>query len=87
MLFYQNLVKHDINYLIIFLISKPVHPVYSQSSSVRTYVDPCTYEDVGLAVQQFTREIPANCISIEEVIGGGECSWFKEVEKHMESFS
>ncbi|XP_041378210.1 ephrin type-B receptor 1-B-like isoform X2 [Gigantopelta aegis] len=41
-------------------------------SSVRTYVDPHTYEDPNQAVREFTREIDASHITIESVIGGGE---------------
>lgn len=43
----------------------------SVHSSVRTYVDPHTYEDPNQAVQEFTREIDACHIIIESVIGGG----------------
>jgi serine/threonine protein kinase len=43
----------------------------SQSSKLY-YVDPHTYEDPGLAVQQFANEIDPNDIKIESVIGGGE---------------
>lgn len=41
-------------------------------SSVRTYIDPHTYEDPNQAVREFTREIDACHITIESVIGGGE---------------
>ncbi|GFO42406.1 ephrin type-a receptor 4 [Plakobranchus ocellatus] len=44
----------------------------SVHSSVRTYVDPHTYEDPNQAVREFTREIDACHITIESVIGGGE---------------
>ncbi|CAG5136534.1 unnamed protein product, partial [Candidula unifasciata] len=44
----------------------------SVHSSVRTYVDPHTYEDPNQAVREFTREIDACHIIIESVIGGGE---------------
>ncbi|XP_071944979.1 ephrin type-B receptor 1-B-like isoform X2 [Antedon mediterranea] len=38
----------------------------------RTYIDPKTYSDPDLAVQDFATEIEASKISIVEVIGGGE---------------
>lgn len=38
----------------------------------KTYVDPTTYEDPHRAVRDFTKEIDAAWIKIEEVIGGGE---------------
>ncbi|XP_076451598.1 ephrin type-A receptor 4-like isoform X2 [Babylonia areolata] len=44
----------------------------SVHSSVRTYIDPHTYEDPNQAVREFTREIDACHITIESVIGGGE---------------
>ncbi|XP_025080745.1 ephrin type-B receptor 1-B-like isoform X2 [Pomacea canaliculata] len=44
----------------------------SVHSSVRTYIDPHTYEDPNQAVREFTREIDACHIIIETVIGGGE---------------
>ena len=40
----------------------------------KTYVDPHTYEDPNQAVREFTREIDASHITIESVIGGGECN-------------
>ena len=45
--------------------------MYSHTSSVRTYVDPYTYEDPNMAVSEFTKEIDADFITIESVIGGG----------------
>ncbi|KAL8574403.1 Ephrin type-A receptor 4 [Nucella lapillus] len=44
----------------------------SVHSSVRTYIDPHTYEDPNQAVREFTREIDACHITIESVLGGGE---------------
>ena len=44
----------------------------SVHSSVRTYIDPHTYEDPNQAVREFTREIDACHITIESVIGGGK---------------
>ncbi|ESO91241.1 hypothetical protein LOTGIDRAFT_105485, partial [Lottia gigantea] len=41
-------------------------------SSVRTYIDPHTYEDPNQAVREFTREIDISHITIESVLGGGE---------------
>jgi len=38
----------------------------------RSYIDPNTYEDVGQAIREFTREIDANYIHIDSIIGGGE---------------
>lgn len=38
----------------------------------RSYVDPHTYEDPNQAVREFAREIDANFITIEAIIGGGE---------------
>ncbi|XP_062888882.1 ephrin type-A receptor 8 isoform X1 [Mobula hypostoma] len=38
----------------------------------KIYVDPHTYEDPGLAVREFAREIEASRIKIEKVIGSGE---------------
>jgi len=39
--------------------------------SVRTYVDPYTYEDPHQAVREFAKEIDTSLITIESVIGGG----------------
>ncbi|KAL5013620.1 hypothetical protein ScPMuIL_007890 [Solemya velum] len=47
-------------------------PLFQSSSSVKTYVDPHTYEDPNQAVREFTREIDPGHIIIESVIGGGE---------------
>ncbi|XP_043069464.1 ephrin type-B receptor 1-B isoform X3 [Drosophila bipectinata] len=38
----------------------------------RSYVDPHTYEDPNQAIKEFAREIDANYITIEAIIGGGE---------------
>lgn len=38
----------------------------------KTYIDPTTYEDPHRAVREFTKEIDATCVKIEEVIGGGK---------------
>ncbi|XP_064537536.1 ephrin type-B receptor 1-B isoform X2 [Drosophila montana] len=40
--------------------------------SSRSYVDPHTYEDPNQAIREFAREIDANYITIEAIIGGGE---------------
>ncbi|KAL3862131.1 hypothetical protein ACJMK2_008121, partial [Sinanodonta woodiana] len=46
------------------------HP--ANNGSVKTYVDPHTYEDPNQAVREFTKEIDPSHITIESVIGGGE---------------
>ncbi|KAK3583424.1 hypothetical protein CHS0354_040400 [Potamilus streckersoni] len=46
------------------------HP--ATNGSVKTYVDPHTYEDPNQAVREFTKEIDPSHITIESVIGGGE---------------
>lgn len=43
-----------------------------RDGSVRTYVDPHTYEDPSDAVREFTKEIDPSFITIEAVIGGGK---------------
>ena len=43
-----------------------------RDGSVRTYIDPHTYEDPTDAVREFTKEIDASFITIETVIGGGQ---------------
>jgi len=42
------------------------------SNQHKTYIDPTTYEDPHRAVREFTKEIDATCVKIEEVIGGGK---------------
>ncbi|KAL9873518.1 ephrin type-B receptor 1-B isoform X3 [Glossina fuscipes] len=44
-------------------------PLFGNS---RCYVDPHTYEDPNQAIREFAREIDANYITIEAIIGGGE---------------
>lgn len=39
------------------------------SGASRTYIDPHTYEDPNQAVREFAREIDANFITIEAIIG------------------
>jgi len=46
-------------------------PLYVPAGSVRTYVDPYTYEDPHQAVREFAKEIDTSLITIESVIGGG----------------
>jgi len=46
-------------------------PMYMPAGSVRTYVDPYTYEDPHQAVREFAKEIDTSLITIESVIGGG----------------
>ncbi len=43
-----------------------------ENSSKLYYVDPHTYEDPALAIQEFAQEIAPLDIKIESVIGGGE---------------
>ncbi|XP_045163491.2 ephrin type-B receptor 1-B-like isoform X2 [Mercenaria mercenaria] len=47
-------------------------PLFQPSGTIKSYVDPHTYEDPNQAVREFTREIDASHIIIESVIGGGE---------------
>ncbi|XP_060587535.1 ephrin type-B receptor 1-B-like isoform X2 [Ruditapes philippinarum] len=57
-------------------IDGPYHhvtvPLFQPSGTIKSYVDPHTYEDPNQAVREFTREIDASHIIIESVIGGGE---------------
>ena len=41
-------------------------------STRSTYIDPHTYEDPNQAIREFTREIDANYITIDAIIGGGK---------------
>jgi ephrin-B len=45
--------------------------LFTPPGSVKTYVDPHTYEDPNQAVREFTKEIDNSHIDIESVIGGG----------------
>jgi len=47
-------------------------PIYMPAGSIRTYVDPYTYEDPNQAVREFAKEIDTSFITIESVIGGGK---------------
>lgn len=47
-------------------------PIYLPVGSIRTYVDPYTYEDPNQAVREFAKEIDTSFITIESVIGGGQ---------------
>ena len=47
-------------------------PLFAPPGSLRTYIDPHTYEDPNQAVREFTKEIDASLITIESVIGGGK---------------
>lgn len=47
-------------------------PLFQPTGSVKSYVDPHTYEDPNQAVREFTREIDSSHITIESVIGGGK---------------
>ncbi|XP_064643190.1 ephrin type-B receptor 1-B-like isoform X2 [Lineus longissimus] len=62
------------------IIRKLTVPLFTHPGSVRTYIDPHTYEDPNQAVREFTKEIDASHITIESVIGGGE---FGDVCKGM----
>lgn len=58
---------------VVVAVTMPLFPSPgSVHSSVRTYIDPHTYEDPNQAVREFTREIDACHITIESVIGGGK---------------
>lgn len=48
------------------------HHHHQQRNSKLYYVDPHTYEDPALAIQEFAQEISPLDIKIESVIGGGE---------------
>ncbi|WAR14447.1 EPA4B-like protein [Mya arenaria] len=54
-------------------IDSPYHhvtvPLFQPSGTIKSYVDPHTYEDPNQAVREFTREIDASHIIIESVIG------------------
>ena len=47
-------------------------PLFTHCGTIRSYVDPHTYEDPNQAIREFTREIDASFITIEAIIGGGE---------------
>nr|UZQ18783.1 Eph receptor tyrosine kinase [Doryteuthis pealeii] len=47
-------------------------PLFQPPGSIRSYIDPHTYEDPNQAVREFTREIDSSHITIESVLGGGE---------------
>jgi ephrin-B len=46
-------------------------PLFTPSGSVKTYVDPHTYEDPNQAVKEFTKEIDKSHIVKGSKIGGG----------------
>lgn len=46
-------------------------PLFQPPGSIRSYIDPHTYEDPNQAVREFTREIDSSHITIESVLGGG----------------
>ncbi|XP_068443651.1 ephrin type-B receptor 4b-like isoform X3 [Clinocottus analis] len=45
---------------------------YQMGQTMKVYIDPFTYEDPNEAVREFTKEIEASFVKIEEVIGAGE---------------
>uniref|UniRef100_A0A671PQY9 receptor protein-tyrosine kinase n=1 Tax=Sinocyclocheilus anshuiensis TaxID=1608454 RepID=A0A671PQY9_9TELE len=45
---------------------------FHNGHTVRTYIDPHTYEDPNQAIHEFAKEIDVSCITIERVIGAGE---------------
>ncbi|XP_037832560.1 ephrin type-B receptor 4b isoform X2 [Kryptolebias marmoratus] len=45
---------------------------YQMGQTMKVYIDPFTYEDPNEAVREFTKEIDASFVKIEEVIGAGE---------------
>ncbi|CAI9741192.1 ephrin type-B receptor 1-B-like isoform X1 [Octopus vulgaris] len=47
-------------------------PLFQPPGSIKSYIDPHTYEDPNQAVREFTREIDSSHITIESVLGGGE---------------
>lgn len=47
-------------------------PLFTPPGTIRSYIDPHTYEDPHQAVREFTKEIDMSLITIESVIGGGE---------------
>lgn len=51
-------------------------PLFQPTGTLKSYVDPHTYEDPNQAVREFTREIDASHIIIETVIGGGGLHMF-----------
>lgn len=63
-------------------------PLFTPPGSVKTYVDPHTYEDPNQAVREFTKEIDNSHIVIESVIGGGEfgdvCKGKLRIPRRME---
>lgn len=38
----------------------------------RLYVDPTTYSHVDEAVEEFAMELDRNCVTMDQLIGGGE---------------
>lgn len=55
-------------------------PLFQPSGTIKSYVDPHTYEDPNQAVREFTREIDASHIIIESVIGGGRLYLLLDIE-------
>ena len=59
----------------------PTH--FSGSPGMKIYIDPFTYEDPNEAVREFTREIDASFVKIEEVIGAGNTNTNKQNGTHF----
>uniref|UniRef100_H2ZQR7 receptor protein-tyrosine kinase n=1 Tax=Ciona savignyi TaxID=51511 RepID=H2ZQR7_CIOSA len=64
--------KLDLEKVPMFVMGHVKNGTLSYIPSHKTYIDPTTYEDPARAVLDFTKEIEASYVAIEEVIGGGE---------------
>uniref|UniRef100_F6ZVC5 receptor protein-tyrosine kinase n=1 Tax=Ciona intestinalis TaxID=7719 RepID=F6ZVC5_CIOIN len=69
---HQNKSKLDMEKLPMFVMGHLKNGSIGYMPGHKTYIDPTTYEDPARAVLDFTKEIDASYIGIEEVIGGGE---------------
>lgn len=75
-----SILKHLSNHYNFFALFQTVNSPFSVTtlllshcgSTRSTYVDPHTYEDPNQAIREFTREIDANYITIDAIIGGGK---------------
>uniref|UniRef100_H2ZQT6 receptor protein-tyrosine kinase n=1 Tax=Ciona savignyi TaxID=51511 RepID=H2ZQT6_CIOSA len=68
------IIMRYIAYLHLLLILEFILSNFGRKSMILniTYIDPTTYEDPQRAVSEFTKEIDASFIKIEQVIGAGE---------------